>query len=427
MGSMRIAIIATGSTGDVLPYVALAKGLAASGNEIRFVSHDNYETLVEDHCLEFSPIEGDVQDIAQSDMMRQYLEKGKLVSIMSEMAKAARIGAVNVTKAGLVACKDADLILGGMGGVFPGIALAEKFQLPFIQAYLVPLTPTASFASVLLPAQLPLPIGSLRRASHHLTRQFLWQTYRTADRIARSEVLDLPNAPFLGPYNSEPVFDTPILYGFSLHVISPPLDWPDRTHITGYWTLEPPIDWSPPDGLEEFIESGTKPVCIGFGSMGNRDPKKITELVLKALEISGERAVLLSGWSGLDEAILPNFVFMIESVPHSWLYPRVAAVVHHGGVGTTAAGLRAGVPSVVIPYFGDQPFWGNRVAELGAGPRPIPRRKLTAKKLAHAIHLAISNKAMKERASELGIALRSENGIANAVSVIETYWKQRAS
>jgi UDP:flavonoid glycosyltransferase YjiC (YdhE family) len=160
--------------------------------------------------------------------------------------------------------------------------------------------------------------------------------------------------------------------------------------------------------------------------MSNRKPEETADLVLEALARTQQRAILLSGWSGLHKADLPDSVLMADSIPFSWLFPRVAAVVHHGGAGTTAAGLRAGVPSIVIPFFGDQPYWGQRIVELGVGPTPIPRRKLTADLLAQAIEQTIRNQTMRQRAADLGARIREEDGIARAVSVIESFQQHRS-
>jgi UDP:flavonoid glycosyltransferase YjiC (YdhE family) len=153
--------------------------------------------------------------------------------------------------------------------------------------------------------------------------------------------------------------------------------------------------------------------------MGNRNPAETTDLVLQALAKTPQRAILLSGWGGLQKTDFPASVFMIDSIPHAWLFPRVAAVVHHGGASTTAAGLRAGVPSIVIPFLGDQPFWGKRVHHLGVGPAPIPRSKLTVDRLAQAIQEAVTNTAMRQRAAELGSKIQAEDGVANAVKIIQ--------
>jgi UDP:flavonoid glycosyltransferase YjiC (YdhE family) len=182
--------------------------------------------------------------------------------------------------------------------------------------------------------------------------------------------------------------------------------------------LDPPLDWSPPPALVDFLNAGAPPVYVGFGSMSSRDPRATANLVLQALQRTGQRALLLSGWAGLQPADLPPHVFPLDALPHAWLFPRVAAIVHHGGAGTTGAALRAGVPSIVIPFFGDQPFWGHRVAELGAGPRPIPRRQLTPDRLATAIQTAVTDTAMRQRAVAVGAAIQAEDGLARAVEVI---------
>jgi UDP:flavonoid glycosyltransferase YjiC (YdhE family) len=201
-------------------------------------------------------------------------------------------------------------------------------------------------------------------------------------------------------------------------VISKPSDW-HNTHVTGYWFLDAAPDWTPPSDLVDFLQAGSPPVYIGFGSMGNRNPEETADLVLQALAKTGQRAIMLSGWSGMRKENLPDSAYLIDSIPHSWLFPRVAAVVHHGGAGTTAAGLRAGVPTVIIPFFGDQGFWGQQVADLGVGTEPIPRKQLTAQRLAQAIQTAVTDQMMRQRAAALGAKIREEDGIASAVAVIQ--------
>jgi len=176
--------------------------------------------------------------------------------------------------------------------------------------------------------------------------------------------------------------------------------------------------WQPPSALIDFLQSGSPPVYIGFGSMSNRNPEQTADLIIQALMRTKQRAILLSGWSGLHKSNIPDSIFMIDSVPHSWLFPRVAAVVHHGGASTTAAGLRAGVPSIVIPFFGDQPFWGQRIADLGVGAKPIPRQKLTVERLANAIQEVVTNEGIRLRAATLGKQIQTEDGIASAVEII---------
>ena len=416
---MRIAIIAPGSRGDVEPYIALGKGLTKAGHVVRLVTHQNFEMLVNSHGVEFWPIEGSVQDIVQSIDMRELLEGGNFLAIMSQMAKEAQRGALNLARGGLAACQGMDLVLAGIGGVFVALALAEKLRLPLLQAYYIPFTPTRSYPSFLFPNPPSWLGGSVNRLSYHLARQTMWQGFRSADGLARQKVLGLPVAPFWGPWNSDCARNYPILYGYSPSVIPPPPDWDQAIHLTGYWFLDPADDWAPPAALMEFLQAGPPPVYVGFGSMSNRKPEETADLVLQALAQAKQRAILLSGWGGLRKANLPDSVFVVDSVPFSWLFPRVAAVVHHGGAGTTAAGLRAGVPTVVIPFFGDQPYWGQRIVELGVGPAPIPRKKLTAERLAQAIEKAVTNQAMRQRAADLGAKIRAEDGIARAVAVVQ--------
>lgn len=415
---MYIAIIAMGSRGDVQPYIALGKGLQKAGHVVRLVTYKNFEGLVSSHGLEFWSVTGNVQEIIETPEMSKLLEKGNFIAITSHTSKELQRAAINWAKEGLAACQGMDLIIAGIGGLYPGLSLAEKLALPFLQAYLSPFTLTKAFPSILLPASLSKLGSSFNRFSHHLTRQILWQGFRAADNMMRSQ-MNLSKTPFFGPYNADRLHRYPILYGISPSVIPKPSDWEHNTHLTGYWFLDSTSDWIPPSALVEFLESGSPPIYIGFGSMSNRKPEQIVDLVLQALTQTQQRAVLLSGWGGLQKVDLPETVFIVDSIPHSWLFPRVAAVVHHGGAGTTAAGLRAGVPSIIIPFFADQSFWGHCVAQLGVGPEPIPRKQLTVERLAQAIKRAVTDQTLRQNAANLGAKIQAEDGIASAVAIIQ--------
>jgi sterol 3beta-glucosyltransferase len=416
---MRIAIIAMGSRGDVQPYLALGKGLKAAGHFVRLITHENFEQLVTSHGLEFCPVKGNVQEVMESPEILKLLEQGNFLAINAYTSKIVKDISIDWARDGLAACEGMNLIIAGVGGLYIAISLAEKLNIPFLQAYIFPFTPTKAFPAVLFPQSISRLGGTVNRLSHHLFRQIMWQGFRKADRLARQQVLNLPPAPFFGSYNSPIVRQYPALYGFSPSVIPLPADW-HNTQVTGYWFLDAANDWIPPAALTKFLDSGTPPVYIGFGSMGSRNPVETADLVLAALERTGQRGILVSGWGGLSQAYLPDTVHMVDSVPHSWLFPRVAAVVHHGGAGTTAAGLRAGVPSIVVPFFGDQLFWGQRVEKLGVGTAPIPRKQLTVEKLAQAIDRAVTDRVMRQRAANLGAKIQAEDGIANAVRVIES-------
>lgn len=415
---MNITIIATGSRGDVQPYIALGKGLSAAGHTVRLATHANFEALVTAHDLDFWLVKGDVQAVAQSAEMRERLQDGNFLAIMSRMAREAERAALDMAEGSLAACHGADLVLGGLGGEYMGMAVAEKLGLPFVPAYLVPFTPTGAFPSVLAPGLPGWLQGAPNRLTHHLTRQIMWQSLRRADRAARERVLELAGAPFWGPYGSASVRGMPTLVGISPHVVTKPPDWGNDVHLTGYWFLEAEEAWTPPPALRAFLEAGPPPVYIGFGSMSDRHPEETAALVLAAVTRAGQRAVLMVGWGGMRAEDLPASVYMLDAAPHDWLFPRMTAVVHHGGAGTTAAGLRAGVPSLIVPYFGDQPYWGRRVAALGVGPAPIPRKRLTVEKLTAAIETAATDATMRRRAADLGAVIRAEDGVARAAQVL---------
>jgi UDP:flavonoid glycosyltransferase YjiC (YdhE family) len=416
---MHIAIIAMGSRGDVQPYIALGKGLHAAGCAVRLVTHENFAALVREQGLAFWPMRGNVQEVAESAEMRALLEKGNFLAINRYTAQQAQRAALLWAEDGIRACQGVDLLIAGIGGLNIALALAERLDVPLLQAYLIPFTPTHAFPGALLPVALPSLGGAFNRLSHHVTRQIMWQGFRAADTQARQQVLGLPTAPFWGPYASDRLRRGPVLYGFSPAVIPKPADWGANTYVTGYWFLDASAGWTPPALLAAFLEAGPPPVYIGFGSMVSRDPAVTATLVLQALARTGQRAILASGWGGLGKLDLPDNVIMVDSVPHTWLFPRMAAVVHHGGAGTTAAGLVAGVPSIIIPFFGDQPFWGQRVAQLGVGPAPIPRKQLTAERLAAAMQTALTDPTMRRRAAELGARIQAEDGIGGVVKVVE--------
>jgi sterol 3beta-glucosyltransferase len=422
---VRIAIIGMGSRGDVQPYIALGRGLKAAGHFVRLITHENFAELVGAYGLEFCPVKGNVQEFMDSPETRKLLESGNFLAIHTRSSKAAQRAAIDWAKDASVACQDVELLVSGVGGLFLSVALAEKFKLPLLQAYIFPFTPTRDFPAILFPQFISKLGGYVNQLSHHLFRQIMWQGSRTGDTLARQQVLGLPIASWRGPYHSPLFYRYPILYGFSASIIHPPSDW-QNTHITGYWFLDEAPDWTPPEALLNFLQGGDPPVFIGFGSMGSRNPEETADLVLNAIALTGQRAILQCGWGGLSKSDFPNTIFMADSIPHSWIFPRVSAVVHHGGAGTTSAVLRAGVPSIVIPFFGDQPFWGRRIAELGVGPAPIPRKQLTVKCLANAIHRSLTDQSMRQRAADLGAKIRGQDGVANAVAIIQELEKRKA-
>jgi UDP:flavonoid glycosyltransferase YjiC (YdhE family) len=205
-------------------------------------------------------------------------------------------------------------------------------------------------------------------------------------------------------------------------VVPRPADWDKHIHVTGYWFPEDK-QWEPPKDLLAFLDAGSPPVFIGFGSMPIKDPQAVTEVVLEALKRSGQRGVIHSGWGGLGDRIMPDDVFRIDYAPYNWLFPRMAMIVHHGGSGTTAFGLRSGKPSCVVPFVFDQFYWGERIAQLGVGPNPIPFKKLTVERLQDAIQIGVHDRGMQQAAADIGRKIQAEKGIENALNMFEKIWE----
>lgn len=417
---MKITIIASGSRGDVQPYVALGAGLKKAGHDIRFVTTQDFQDFVLAHGLAFVTMGGSAELRKNvQNQMQDIIERGNLFEILAQTAKGAEQLAHDSAVSGLQACDDADFILAGLGGLFVGLALSEKLGIPLIQAHLMPFTPTRAFASVLTPLPQSPITRPLNRFSHHITRQAMWQMMRRADAKVRADVLKLDTAPFGGPFARLERQTRVTLYGYSAHVIPRPADWSTNTYVTGYWFVDPLPDWSPPSDLTAFINAGAPPVYVGFGSMPSRKPDETTAMILQALSLCNQRAVLSEGWGALQRGDLPDTVYMLDSIPHRWLFPKMGAIVHHGGAGTTGAGFASGVPSIITPFFGDQPFWGKLAHMLGVGPPPIVRQRLTAANLAEAIQCAMTDTCMRKKAAILGAQLQNEDGVAQAVKVME--------
>jgi sterol 3beta-glucosyltransferase len=204
----------------------------------------------------------------------------------------------------------------------------------------------------------------------------------------------------------------PHLHLFSEHVVRRPKDWPACGEVTGFCFLDAPAAWRPPAALTDFLAAGPKPVYVGFGSMTGMNPEKLATLTRDALRQSKQRAVIGMGWGGIHGFEASDDMHVVDDVPHDWLFPRVSAVAQHCGAGTTAAALRAGRPTVAVPFFADQTFWGQTLNDLGAAPPPVPKKKLTVARLAAAIAHATSEPRYAERSEAIGAAIRAEDGAA---------------
>ncbi len=404
---MHITILALGSHGDILPYAVLGRGLVAAGHRVRLATFASFAPLATAHGLEIFPLRGDPRSlVAQGggQMLRTVRSFGALAESYAQDLSAPILG-------------DTDLIVNQLPMALFGYDLAERYELPMLIAAVIPLWPTRDFAMMGMP-KLPLP--GYNRLTYTLSWQLGWQLFRPTVNRWRRRTLGLPPSPVRGYFDQLGAHRFPVLNGFSRHVVPRPPDWGEHIHLTGYWYPKEE-NWKPPPDLVEFLASGTPPVFIGFGSMPLPDPAGATQIILAALARAGMRGVLHAGWGGLGEGDLPEYAYKLEYAPYDWLFPHMALVVHHGGSGTTALALRAGVPSLVTPILFDQFFWGDRVAALGVGPRPLPFKRLTVDRLAVAISGAAADEGMRLRAAGLGRLLAAEDGVSRAVGLIEGY------
>jgi sterol 3beta-glucosyltransferase len=411
----KILIMTIGSRGDIQPFVALGKGLQAAGHTIALQTAESYKPFVEDHGLQYAYMNDDFMKLTESKAGQAAMDGGgSKLALMKQVMPMLRRMLQDEWKAAQDFQPDAIIYHPKSLG---GYHIAERLNIPFFISLALPLyTPTREF---------PVPImsgvnlgGGFNRFSYRLMglamapymgviNDFRINTLGLAKRGRFASELIKPNGEVV-----------PVLYAYSSHVLPTPEDYPPHVHVTGYWFLDTDETWQPSAELMHFLEVGESPVYVGFGSMGGSKAQARAEIVIEALAKSGQRGLLASGWGGLKAADLPANVFMIDQAPHDWLFPRVAAVVHHGGAGTTAAGLRAGKPTIIVPFMVDQPFWGKAVHKLGVGPQPIPQNKITVDSLAAAIRTVVSDLAMRQRAEAIGEKIRGENGIANAVRII---------
>lgn len=416
----RIAVIAVGTRGDTVPYVALGAGLKRMGFDVTVACDARYRHLVARHGLGHAELQSsDALAAFGGDLTRR---PDRRCGLISELAGARRL-MDEIQRRQLpqvqAACTGADAIVCSLMGI-AGQSVAERQGIPCFLTQLQPIWPTGAF-----PSSITWSSGGYRarperrlrnRLSHLLTEQGLWQMMRSAHSQWRQHALGLPHAPALGPFARARRRGEPVLLAFSPAVQPPPADWPGHAHVTGYWFLDLPAGWSAPAELTAFLAAGPPPVYVGFASW--HEVTRTSGLVREALRRANVRGVI-AGDPSREES--DENIFVVDDVPHAWLFPRMAAVAHHGGAGTTAAALRAGVPSVICASIGDQAYWGARVHALGAGPAPIQIKALTPGLLAEALTQAAHDSATRDRAAALGYRIRSERGVASACEVIAAH------
>ncbi|GAA1235417.1 glycosyltransferase [Kitasatospora nipponensis] len=398
---MRILIITAGSRGDVAPFTGLGRRLLDAGHQVAVAAHPSFATLVGGCGLDYRSVPGDPQGLirdwarAASREEAQALTRAYADGLADGVAQAVAGGA--------------DLLLTAFGPAPLSRTVGEALGVPVIGTYLAP-----SFAT----SQFPLPNA---RNTDGLGPQGNLaagrDVVRRAEGVFAGAVTRLrARLGLAAGASSAPVDVRPVFHGFSPLVVPRPEDWPSWVEVVGYWWPVRPQGWQPPAELVDFLQAGPPPVFIGFGSMAVGQGERLSELVTAAVERAGVRAVVQAGWADLSGR--GDDVLAVGDVPHDWLFPRAAAVVHHAGAGTTAAGLRAGVPAVPVPVMADQPFWASRLHQLGVAPRPLPFQDLTADTLGDAITACLSEPAHRHRAAELARGIAAEDGTASLLAHI---------
>ncbi|KAL3523403.1 hypothetical protein ACH5RR_016237 [Cinchona calisaya] len=417
---LQIIMLIVGTRGDVQPFVAIGKRLQEHGHRVRLATHSNFKEFVLTAGLEFYPLGGDPKVLA-GYMVKN---KGFLPSGPSEI-HIQRNQIKEIIFSLLPACVEsdpdtkvpfkADAIIANPPA-YGHTHVAEKLKVPLHVIFTMPWTPTSEFPHPLSRVKQPVA----HRLSYQVVDTLIWFGIRDVINDFRKKILQLRPVTYLSGSNGSPT-GVPYAYIWSPHLVPKPKDWGPKIDVVGFCFLDLASNYVPPDSLVKWLEDGEKPIYIGFGSLPVQEPEKMTQVIVQALEMTGQRGIINKGWGGLGNlAESKDFVYLLDNCPHDWLFVRCAAVVHHGGAGTTAAGLKAACPTTVVPFFGDQPFWGGRVHARGVGPAPIPVDEFSLEKLVAAIQFML-DPTVKQRAIELAKAMENEDGVTGAV---KAFYKQ---
>ncbi|KAF3402070.1 Sterol 3-beta-glucosyltransferase UGT80B1 [Penicillium rolfsii] len=423
---LNILIQVVGSRGDVQPFIALGNELQRYGHRVRLATHDMFENFVRESGLEFYPIGGDPIEL----MAYMVKTPGLIPSMESFRAGEIRRKRIMIREM-LDGCWEscikpdlktghpfvADAIIANPPS-FAHVHCAQALSIPVHLMFTMPWSKTKSF---------PHPLANFKAegadqgfknyASYDIVNWLTWQGVGDVINRWRKE-LDLDEvAMFEGPHLAE-ILKVPFTYCWSPALLPKPSDWPSYIDVCGFFFRDAP-SYDPPTDLQDFISSGPPPVYIGFGSIVLEDLERVNAAIHDAINATGVRAIISKGWSNLSGKHNEN-IFYIEDCPHEWLFQHVAAVIHHGGAGTTACGLRNARPTVIIPFFGDQPFWGAMVAAAGAGPVPILHQELNADVLAEGIRYCFTDRAITA-ASSIAVKMASETGVQAAVSSFHSH------
>ncbi len=409
----RIAIATIGTLGDVLPYIALARALKKHGFDVVLGASSDFEGLIESYNVEFFNLGNSIKSYVTQPSFDKTIYENNLLNLPHLLTQGQGIIETAARKA-WVMVQNADAIIVNIN-TSSGIDMAEALDIPAIVTALQPLNATSEFPIHIYSGP---DLGSILNRLTYAGASVQQVYYDLPRDKLRKELMELKPRRGGGFSKDAQGKYLTTLYAYSPNVSAKPHDWPKTAIVTGFWRLEDNSGWKPSKELQEFLDAGEKPIYIGFGSMpfGATENSKI---IKKSLDVWGGRAIISSGWGGLKADRISENIFVINNAPHDKLFKCVSAVIHHGGAGTTAAGLYATCPSFILPQAVDQPFWGQRVFELGCGPEPVNLRKLTPEKLVYALNDLKTNKDYKENASKIAKKLNAEKGTEIAIKHIK--------
>ncbi|SDM55064.1 glycosyltransferase [Allokutzneria albata] len=411
---MRTLIVAAGSTGDVAPFTGLGTALREAGHEVTIVAYRTFEEMITNAGLGFAPLPGDPLARGDAEDAQRWQRGGggvrgsiRLLKLTTELTIEMNQGIIDAAADG------ADVMLFSQMAMIGGYHIAQAMGVPSMGTYLVPLHPTAAFPP-------PIGIPDLGAFGNRMAGRFLlgpgFTYFNKVIADARGK-LGMPRMTVAEMFREQAAKDWPVLHGYSPSLLPRPSDWRPGLQVVGnFWPVRPQ-GWQPPARLTDFLAAGPPPVFVGFGSLATGDGERLSRLARTALRAAGVRGVVQSGWAGLSTE--DDDIITIGETPHDWLFPQMAAIVHHCGAGTTAAALRSGVPAVPVPVAGDQPFWADRLARSGLSPEPVPFKKINADGLTAAIRAALADPSYRNRTETMAARLRREDGSPHVLAAIE--------
>ena len=424
---MHVMLMTYGTRGDVQPFVALGRGLIDKGHQVTVAAPERFAGFITDHDLEFAALSNalialtdDPQFADASDPKASAVAKLTSLFAISKKARGLQDTLLDDIFRAIDQAKPDVIVFHPK--TFGALPIGRHFGIPVVMAQLIPsFIPTGDYPHMGIP-DLGLR-DTLGRWYNRVTGKLI---YRILNATLRRQVCRWAarrqsgiNAKSLDIVKSCQSGTLRIIHAFSNAVISRPKDWPEHATVSGYWFLDRTTQTDPPDpAVQNFIESHKNLIYIGFGSMPGNDPSAMAKMIAKAVSQADVSAIVATGWGGMGDIDWPSNILAVREVPHDWLFPKVDIVIHHGGAGTCAAAMRAGRPSIIIPFFGDQPFWAKCLHRLGVAPRPIKPAKLDAAMLAQQIKTVLETPSYQNNAEHLASKIAADDGIANAIAEI---------